>query len=212
VFENKKANTAFSFRMDYYLIYKPYGVHSQFKPGEGQAGLGTLHDFPKDVYPVGRLDADSEGLLLLTNDSRVNQLLLNPKHAHPRTYYVQVEGMITDEAIQQLNKGVTISIDGKKHHTKPAHCEHITPPPLPERHPPIRFRKTIPDSWISLTITEGKNRQVRKMTAAVGFPTLRLVRVKIGKLEMQDMESGKVQRIDRDELYAALIRPFKSNT
>jgi 23S rRNA pseudouridine2457 synthase len=83
---------------------------------------------------------------------------------------------------------------------------------LPERHPPIRFRKTIPDSWISLTITEGKNRQVRKMTAAVGFPTLRLVRVKIGKLEMQDMESGKVQRIDRDELYAALIRPFKSNT
>lgn len=190
--------------MDYYLIYKPYGILSQFSEEGGKKGLGSLYEFPKDVYPVGRLDADSEGLLIITNDTRLNQRLLNPKYAHPRTYNIQVEGTIHDKAIEQLRNGVTITVDGKKHHTSRALCEHIAPPLLPERNPPIRFRKSVPDSWISLTLTEGKNRQVRKMTAAVGFPTLRLVRVRIGDLEMPEMASGKVIRLQRDELYDAL--------
>lgn len=190
--------------MDYYLIYKPYGILSQFSEEGEKKGLGRLYEFPKDVYPVGRLDADSEGLLIITNDTRLNQRLLNPKYAHPRTYNIQVEGTIHDEAIEQLRDGVTITVEGKKHHTRRALCEHIAPPLLPERNPPIRFRKSVPDSWISLTLTEGKNRQVRKMTAAVGFPTLRLVRVRIGDLEMPEMASGKVIRLQRDELYDAL--------
>ncbi len=190
--------------MDYYLIYKPYGILSQFSEEGEKKGLGSLYEFPKDVYPVGRLDADSEGLLIITNDTRLNQRLLNPKYAHPRTYNIQVEGTIHDEAIEQLRDGVTITVEGKKHHTRRALCEHIAPPLLPERNPPIRFRKSVPDSWISLTLTEGKNRQVRKMTAAVGFPTLRLVRVRIGDLEMPEMASGKVIRLQRDELYDAL--------
>lgn len=190
--------------MDYYLIYKPFGVHSQFRPAEGQTGLGSLYPFPKDVYPVGRLDADSEGLLLLTNDPRINHLLLNPAREHPRTYYVQVEGDITEEATLRLCRGVSISINGKKYHTRPAKCERIPPPLLPERNPPIRFRKTVPDSWISLTLTEGKNRQVRRMTAAVGFPTLRLIRAKIGALEMPQMTSGKVITLTAEEVYRSL--------
>jgi len=190
--------------MDYYLIYKPFGVHSQFRPAEGQTGLGSLYPFPKDVYPVGRLDADSEGLLLLTNDPRINHLLLNPAREHPRTYYVQVEGEITEEATLRLCQGVSISINGQKHHTLPAKCQRITPPLIPERNPPIRFRKTVPDSWISLTLTEGKNRQVRRMTAAVGFPTLRLIRAKIGALEMPQMTSGKVITLTAEEVYRSL--------
>lgn len=190
--------------MDYYLIYKPFGVHSQFRPAEGQTGLGSLYPFPKDVYPVGRLDADSEGLLLLTNDPRINHLLLNPAREHPRTYYVQVEGDITEEATLRLCQGVSISINGQKHHTLPAKCQRITPPLVPERNPPIRFRKTVPDSWISLTLTEGKNRQVRRMTAAVGFPTLRLIRAKIGALEMPQMTPGKVITLTAEEVYRSL--------
>lgn len=190
--------------MDYYLIYKPFEVLSQFSEEGGKKGLGSLHAFPKDVYPVGRLDADSEGLLILTNDTRLNNRLLDPKHGHPRTYFIQVEGDIHEEALQQLRDGVTISIDGKKHHTRPALCERIETPELPERNPPIRFRKSVPDSWISLTLTEGKNRQVRKMTAAAGFPTLRLVRTRIGNLEMPDMASGKVVKMQREEIYTAL--------
>ena len=115
-----------------------------------------------------------------------------------------MEGTIHDEAIDQLRDGVAITADGKKHITRRALCEHLATPLLPERFPPIRFRKSVPDSWISLTLTEGKNRQVRKMTAAVGFPTLRLVRVRIGGLEMPEMASGKVIKLQRDELYDAL--------
>ena len=190
--------------MDYYLVYKPFGILSQFSEEGNKKGLGSLFPFPKDVYPVGRLDADSEGLIILTNDTRLNQRLLNPVHRHPRTYYIQVEGTITDEAIHILESGVTISIDGKKYHTRPAVCSRINTPALPERIPPIRFRKSVPDSWISLTITEGKNRQVRRMTAAAGFPTLRLARIKIGALEMENPESGKIIKMERDEIYRKL--------
>ena len=195
--------------MEYYLIYKPFGILSQFTDEGEKKGLGSVFPFPKDVYPVGRLDADSEGLLILTNDTRLNQRLLHPVHGHPRTYYIQVEGIITDEALRILQDGVTISIDGKKHHTRPALCSRIDTPALPERIPPIRFRKSVPDSWISLTLTEGKNRQVRRMTAAAGFPTLRLVRVRIGALEMENPEPGKVVKMDRDELYDKLQIPIR---
>lgn len=190
--------------MDYFLIYKPFGVHSQFMPDEGKPGLGTLYNFPKDVYPVGRLDADSEGLLLLTNDTYINKELLSPKHKHWRTYHIQVEGAATEEAMLRLSEGVSISIEGKKYHTHPAKAQLISPPTLPEREPPIRFRKTVPDSWIELSLTEGKNRQVRRMTAAVGFPTLRLVRVKIENLELGKMIPGDVISLDRDEVYKKL--------
>lgn len=190
--------------MEYYLIYKPFGVHSQFKPDGDKPGLGTLQDFPKDVYPVGRLDADSEGLLLLTNDTSVNKRLLHPRFKHSKTYLIQVEGTINEAAIERLREGVSISIDGREHYTAPAKARIIEAPELPERNPPIRFRKTVPDSWLELIITEGKNRQVRKMTAAVGFPTLRLVRWKIEDLTMEDPFPGKVVSLDKETVFKKL--------
>ena len=157
-------------------------------------GKKTLADFfqvPKDVYPIGRLDYDSEGLLLLSNDPSLNIKLLDPSFQHEREYWVQVDGRIDQQAIAQLQKGVSINIDGKKYQTKP--CKAFlfeNDPILPERVPPIRFRKEIPAPWISLTLTEGKNRQVRKMTAQVGFPTLRLVRYRIENIILGEMKPG----------------------
>jgi 23S rRNA pseudouridine2457 synthase len=179
----------------HYLIYKPFNMLSQFSPEGEKATLADLpYSFRRDVYPVGRLDADSEGLLMLTGDKSINHRLLDPRFAHPRTYYVQVDGTITDEAIQQLTEGVTITIDGRPHHTLPAQAQRLPgEPDLPARNPPIRFRASIPTSWVALTLTEGKNRQVRKMTAAVGFPTLRLVRWAIGHLTAAAMRPGEVR-------------------
>ena len=166
-------------------------VLSQFSAeGDKKTLADFLGDISKDIYPVGRLDYDSEGLLILTNDKQLSHQLLEPKFAHHRTYYVQVDGDITDEAIQQLCKGVNINIDGKDYKTKLARARKINEPELPERNPPIRFRKNIPTSWIALTLTEGKNRQVRKMTAKVGFPTLRLVRFSIGSVTIENMQPG----------------------
>ena len=171
----------------YYLIYKPFGMLSQFsREGEHPVLADLDFAFPKDVYPVGRLDADSEGLLLLTNDNYFKTKLLEPRFKHTRTYYVQVDGEITAEACQILSAGVSITIDKKVYRTLPAQAEPISEPGLPERNPPVRFRKNIPTSWLSLTLREGKNRQVRKMTAAVGFPTLRLVRWAIGNFSQAD--------------------------
>lgn len=153
----------------YYIIYKPFNVLSQFSAVEGKQTLADYCKVEKDVYPVGRLDYDSEGLLILTNDTTLNHRLLNPSFQHQREYWVQVDGQITAEAIAQLQKSVNISIDGKIHKTLPAKALAFeNEPAVPERNPPIRFRKNIPTSWVSLTLTEGKNRQVRKMTAAVG--------------------------------------------
>ncbi len=179
---------------------------SQFSKEGTHATLADLNfDFPKDVYPVGRLDADSEGLLILTNDSALNHRLLNPKFKHKRTYHVQVDGQATPEAVQGLSRGVAISIDGKKHHTLPAQAQTLpTEPMLPERNPPIRFRKNIPTSWLSLTLHEGKNRQVRRMTAAVGFPTLRLVRWAIEGLLLGDMQVGEVREVEKTWLFKKL--------
>lgn len=156
---------------------KPYGVLSRFTP-EPASAWRTLSEFgfPQGVYPVGRLDADSEGLLLLTDEAGLNDRLLDPRGGHPREYWAQVEGVAGPKALARLQGGITIG----GYRTKPARAWRIEPPPaVPERHPPIRVRKTVPDSWIGLKLVEGKNRQVRRMTAAVGHPTLRLIRVRI---------------------------------
>lgn len=173
----------------YFLIYKPFGMLSQFtREGDHQTIADLDFDFPKDVYPVGRLDADSEGLLLLTNDNFLKTKLLEPRNKHTRTYYVQVEGEATEAACMQLSTGVNISVNGKQYKTLPAKVAVIEEPVLPERNPPIRFRKSIPTSWLSVTLHEGKNRQVRRMTASVGFPTLRLVRWAIGKISLKNIK------------------------
>lgn len=178
---------------------------SQFTPEGAHTTLADLDfSFPKDVYPVGRLDADSEGLLLLTNDNYLKTKLLEPKNKHLRTYFVQVEGLINDEACEQLRKGVSISINGKAYVTLPAQASILSEPLVPKRNPPIRFRQNIPTSWLSISLHEGKNRQVRRMTAAVGFPTLRLVRWGIGKINLTNLmpllaNSGDVLELTRAE-------------
>jgi 23S rRNA pseudouridine2457 synthase len=189
----------------YFIIYKPYLVLSQFTSQEGKQTLADLSQLPKDVYPVGRLDYDSEGLLLLTNDTRLNHQLLNPTNKHEREYWVQVEGSITNEALSLLHSGVTISIDGKQHHTLPAKAFVFDEAPLvPDRNPPIRFRKSVATSWISLSLVEGKNRQVRRMTAKVGYPTLRLIRYRIGALTLGKMQPGDIIKLDDQEVRKVL--------
>lgn len=172
---------------------------------EGKKTLKDIFSFPNDVYPVGRLDEESEGLLILTNDSSLNNKLLNPVNEHLRTYFAQVDGKISDEAIAKLEKGFSISVRSEKHKTKSATVKILNEDPIvPKRNPPIRFRKNIPTSWIELTLTEGKNHQVRKMTAAVGFPTLRLIRWKIENLTAEKMQSGVVIEMQREELFSLL--------
>ena len=199
----------------YFIIYKPYEMLSQFsKEGNHKTLADLKFDFPKDVYPVGRLDADSEGLLLLTNDKSINHKLLDPKFRHKRTYLAQVEGIFSEEAKRKIENGVSISVDGQKYQTLPCKVLLLTSrngggqegaASLPPRNPPIRFRKNIPTSWIELCLEEGKNRQVRKMTAAVGFPTLRLVRTRIEKLSAEKFFSGEVMEIKKEECYSLLF-------
>jgi 23S rRNA pseudouridine2457 synthase len=163
----------------------------------------TLAEFelPKQVYPIGRLDADSEGLLLLSDDKRLVDAVLHPKHHRPKTYWVQIERIPEDAALAALAKGVQL----KEGLTRPAEVRRIEAPPLPPRDPPIRFRKTVPDCWIELRISEGKNRQVRRMTAAVGHPTLRLVRAAIADVELDGLEPGQKRLLTREE-EARLLR------
>jgi len=164
-------------------LNKPFGVLSQFTPEPGSQWR-TLAEFglPKDVYALGRLDADSEGLLLFSDEAGLNSRLLDPEHGHRREYWAQVERVPTDEALRQLAAGVKIG----DHRTQPCIVRRLDPvPALPPRDPPVRFRKSVPDCWLGLELTEGKNRQVRRMTAAVGHPTLRLVRARIGRLTLE---------------------------
>lgn len=190
----------------YFIIYKPYLVQSQFSPIEGKQTLADFFDVPRDVYPVGRLDHDSEGLLILTNDKQLNHRLLHPTFKHEREYWVQVDGDISMNAIAQLSKGVVISVDGKQHHTSSSKVKRFEQDPIvPVRNPPIRFRKEIPAPWISMILTEGKNRQVRKMTASVGFPTLRLIRYRIEKINIEGMQPGDQVELSRNELYKLLF-------
>lgn len=192
----------------YFLVNKPYGMLSQFtREADHHAVLGDLHPFPKSVYPVGRLDRDSEGLLILTDDSSLNARLLHPKHHHPRTYWVQVEGEPTSSALQQLEGGVTIKLKKKLWKcakTRVAPLPSTTFRSIPERQPPVRYRKTVPDSWWSITLTEGKNRQVRKMWAQVGFPVLRLIRFSIEDLSLQDLDDAPVREVKREILFSKL--------
>lgn len=170
-------------------FFKPYGVLTQFTPD--QPGQKTLADFgfPPQVYPLGRLDLDSEGLLLLSEEAGLNTRLLDPSAAHPRTYLAEVEGIPSPESLSALRKG---GLELKGYRTLPCHATLLNAAPiLPPRLPPVRVRKSIPTSWLELTLTEGKNRQVRRMTAAVGFPTLRLVRISIGGLSISDLQPGE---------------------
>ena len=183
---------------EYFIFHKPFQVLSQFSVEGDKKTLSVFFsEISKNIYPVGRLDFDSEGMLLLTDDKTLTHQLLDPMFAHPRTYWVQVEGAINEDAIKKLEQGVMISIDGKKHRTKKAEAMIFNESPnVAERNPPIRYRKNIPTSWISLTLTEGKNRQVRKMTAAVGYPTLRLIRHAIGKLTIDGIAPGSFKVMD----------------
>lgn len=169
------------------LFNKPFGVLSQFTPEAGHQALDSF-GFPPDVYAAGRLDHDSEGALLLTDNGKLIKKLLDPEFEHPRTYLAQVEGEITPEALTQLSQGVVI----RGYRTRPCKAEKALPPEnLWDRVPPIRYRANIPTSWVRLTLIEGKNRQVRRMTAAVGFPTLRLIRVQIGNVALADLQPGQ---------------------
>ena len=172
---------------------------------DGKPSLKDFFEVPVDVYPLGRLDADSEGLLILTNDKALNNLLLDPAKSHEREYLVQVEGQITPEAIDSLQNGVTISVNKKDWLTQKCKAFILAESPkIPERNPPIRVRKSIPDSWIKIILKEGKNRQVRKMTAAVGFPTLRLVRYRIERITIEGLRPGEMSMISGKELYNLL--------
>lgn len=168
------------------LLNKPFQVLCQFTDQSGRPTLADYIDVP-GVYAAGRLDYDSEGLVILTNSGRMQHLISDPKHKLPKTYLVQVEGIPGEDALDRLRKGVLLN-DGL---TKPAKAELIGPPEVWPRVPPVRFRKSVPDSWISLTITEGRNRQVRRMTAAVGCPALRLIRISIGQWELGDLQPGE---------------------
>ncbi|MCG5060660.1 MAG: pseudouridine synthase [Limnoraphis robusta] len=184
----------------YILFYKPYDVLCQFTDNDPTTSpRKTLKDFISipGVYPVGRLDRDSEGLLLLTNQGKIQHRLSHRQFHHPRTYWVQVENIPDETALNSLRSGVNI----KDYQTRPAQVKILpTEPALPPRDPPIRFRKTVPTAWLEITLTEGRNRQVRRMTAAVGFPTLRLIRVAIAHLQLDGLEPGQWRSLSQIEV------------
>jgi len=180
----------------HYIIYKPYGYLSQFiyELKRPKKLLGELYDFPDNTMAIGRLDEDSEGLLLLTTDGMMSEIVRSKKVE--KEYYVQVDGLITEEAIEQLKKGVLIGFNGKKYLTKKCQAHILNEvPSFPERAKKIRDERHGPTSWLSITINEGKFRQVRKMTSAVGFPTLRLVRVRVGNILLNDLKAGEVMEV-----------------
>jgi 23S rRNA pseudouridine2457 synthase len=185
----------------YYKLHKPFGYLSQFtQESPGQLTLADLFKGSNDVYPIGRLDKDSEGLLLLSNDKALVDKLLSPKNKS-KYYYVQVDGAISDEAIKKLRNGVEIRINKQVYQTLPSIAARLENAPiLPERDPPVRFRKDIPTSWISIQLIEGKNRQIRRMCAAVGFPVLRIFRYKIGGIEIGDLPQAMHLPLSDEEI------------
>ncbi len=185
-------------------LHKPYGVLSQFtpdgSPNRTLAGFGL----PPKVYPLGRLDADSEGLLLLSDEAGLNTRLLDPERGHPRTYWAQVERIPTPEALARLAGGLEI----QGYRTRPCRAWKLDPQPdIPPRDPPIRFRKSVPDCWIALELLEGKNRQVRRMTGAIGHGTLRLLRVRIGELDLGALKPGEWRELTTEERRRVLSLP-----
>jgi 23S rRNA pseudouridine2457 synthase len=194
---------------EYILFYKPFGVLSQFTDDGKRPTLKNFGPFPADVYPAGRLDMDSEGLILLTNDSLTKHRLEDPKFGHPRTYLVQIERIPSDEVLDSLRRGLVI----EDYRTKPADVELIEGEPnFPPRSIPIRYRKSVPTRWIKMILYEGKNRQVRKMTAAVGHPALRLIRTTIANLTIEGLKPGEHRFLKTDEinsLRGLLLSPAK---
>lgn len=185
----------------YFVIYKPFGFLSQFTVEiEGQKTLADLYDFPSSVYPLGRLDKNSEGLLILTDDKTLNHQLLDPSVKKEKTYLVQVEGSPTDEDLAPLRNLMRLRIKKRDVDLQPAIVRIVQMPPVNERTPPIRSRSTIPTSWLEIKIKEGKFHQVRKMCASIGFPVLRLIRSHVGNFKIPSYEIGKVWRINRDEI------------
>lgn len=179
-----------------YLFYKPYGVVSRFTPEGSWLSLKTFGPFKPGAYPVGRLDADSEGLLFVTDDAFLTHRLTDPAFDHPKTYIVQVERIPGPEALERLREGVVV--EGRL--TRPAEARLLEEDPdLPPRPVPIRFRKNVPTAWIELVLREGRNRQVRKMTAAVGHPTLRLIRTRVGEFTLDGLEPGRYRELGQEE-------------
>jgi 23S rRNA pseudouridine2457 synthase len=177
-------------------FHKPCGVISQFTPDGSRRPTLAAFGFPTGVYPIGRLDADSEGLLLLSDEAEWNQRLLHPRHGHARLYWVQIEREPSAESLRRLEHGLRI----QGHQTLACRAWRLEPQPnLPPREPPIRFRKTVPTCWIAMELVEGKNRQVRRMTAAIGYPTLRLIRVRVGGFELGDLPTGHWRVLDEAE-------------
>jgi len=182
---------------DIYLFNKPYGVLTQFTDSDDRPVLADFIDVPA-IYPAGRLDKDSEGLLLLTSDGKLQQAVSDPAFKLAKTYFVQVEGILDDEALERLRTGLQLK-DGI---TRPARVSKLAAEPegLWQRNPPVRYRASIPDSWIELTIKEGRNRQVRRMTAAVGHPTLRLIRYAIGDFRLDGLQPGEMTQLPAEEV------------
>jgi 23S rRNA pseudouridine2457 synthase len=178
------------------LFNKPYGVLTQFTDATGRETLASYIPI-SGVYPAGRLDRDSEGLLLLTDDGTLQQRLSDPRYKLPKTYWVQVEGVPDEQALEQIRRGVIL--DGRR--TQPARARRIPEPALWPRNPPIRFRQSIPTSWLEIKLTEGRNRQVRRMTAAVGYPTLRLVRHSVGPYTLEGLAPGAWREVQTDRIY-----------
>lgn len=192
-------------KFKYYIIYKPFQVLSQFSCDGDKKTLADFFKVEKNIYPIGRLDFDSEGLLILTNDTSLNQKILHPSSHSKKTYWVQVEGVPTEKNIQDLQNGVVINIDSKPYKTKPCNVQVFSEAPqIYERNPPIRERKNIATSWISITISEGKNRQIRKMTAAVGLPTLRLIRYSIETVTIDGLKPQQMIELYKNSIYKKL--------
>jgi 23S rRNA pseudouridine2457 synthase len=188
---------------------KPFGVLSQFTPDGSPNRTLAEFGFPKDIYPIGRLDADSEGLLLLSDEAALNDRLLNPRHCHGRIYWVQVERIPTDSAVSELARGVMVQ--GKK--TLPCKARRLVPQPdVPPRDPPIRVRKSVPDCWLELELVEGRNRQVRRMTAAIGHPTLRLIRMRIGRFGLEPLPAGQWRELGDNERKLVLAGSGQSSS
>ena len=181
-------------------------VLAQFTSVDGKQCLKDFFKVSKNVYPVGRLDFDSEGLLILTNDTSLNRRLLLPEFLHEREYLVQADGAIMPEALDELQSGVIINVNGSRYHTKPCKVVLLNETPVvPDRNPPVRYRKNIPTSWVKLMLTEGKNRQVRKMMASVGFPVLRLIRTRIEQIDLKTMQPGDMITLSRHTMYSQLF-------